>query len=255
MSAVSLWASFGMYGICYLKVLDYVLASWGWLGSVKFVLRWEKNKTAYISVLYEHCPVSQHPWLQLTQQQPKAQIQIHSREGKTRVNTHSPCKNEIQKTRGRDPRQRGLRLKSFRGEPQYYTWSWPRILTETLTWSNGRQTLFSWPRQGVAQKGERDDGRCVDGIKHLHFEDFYYSSIPAHRNHVFDPARVFLSTHWWSQHPACQRYFYKPLTIQKLPPQPASFYTPRRNFNFVVGDFMNPRHSESHKEKLLGFFI
>jgi len=38
-----------------------------------------------------------------------------------------------------------------------------------------------------------------------------YSSIPAHRNHTFDPATVFLSTHWWSQHPACQRCFYKPL--------------------------------------------
>jgi len=26
-------------------------------------------------------------------------------------------------------------------------------------------------------------------------------------------------------------------TIKKLPPQPASFYTPRRNSNFVVRDF------------------
>ena len=37
-----------------------------------------------------------------------------------------------------------------------------------------------------------------------------YRVIPGHRNHVFDPASVFLSTHWWSQHPACQRCFYKP---------------------------------------------
>jgi len=45
-----------------------------------------------------------------------------------------------------------------------------------------------------------------------------YSSIPAHRNHQNDPASVFLSTHWWSQHPASQRWlflvvscFFKPL--------------------------------------------
>jgi len=37
-----------------------------------------------------------------------------------------------------------------------------------------------------------------------------YRVIPEHRNHVFDPASVFLSTHWWSQHLACQRSFYKP---------------------------------------------
>ena len=34
--------------------------------------------------------------------------------------------------------------------------------------------------------------------------------LPRARNHGFDPASVFLSTHWWSQHPACQRCFYKP---------------------------------------------
>ena len=34
---------------------------------------------------------------------------------------------------------------------------------------------------------------------------------PGHRNHVLDPASEFLSTHWWSQQPACQRCFYKPL--------------------------------------------
>jgi len=33
--------------------------------------------------------------------------------------------------------------------------------------------------------------------------------------------------------------------IKKLPPQPASFYTPRRNFNFVVRDFMN--YKEIHR--------
>jgi len=45
-----------------------------------------------------------------------------------------------------------------------------------------------------------------------------YSRVPGHRNHRNDPASVFLSTHWWSQHPACQRWlflvvscFYKPL--------------------------------------------
>jgi len=38
-----------------------------------------------------------------------------------------------------------------------------------------------------------------------------YSTDPGHRNHFFDPASEFLSTHWWSQNPACQRCFYKPL--------------------------------------------
>ena len=45
-----------------------------------------------------------------------------------------------------------------------------------------------------------------------------YSRVPGHINHRNDPASVFLSTHWWSQHPACQRClflvvscFYKPL--------------------------------------------
>jgi len=32
----------------------------------------------------------------------------------------------------------------------------------------------------------------------------WYRVILGHRTHAFDPARVFLSTHWWSQHPACQ---------------------------------------------------
>jgi len=35
--------------------------------------------------------------------------------------------------------------------------------------------------------------------------------IPGQRPHVLDPASVFLSTHWWSQNPACQRCFCKPL--------------------------------------------
>ena len=35
-------------------------------------------------------------------------------------------------------------------------------------------------------------------------------------NHVFDPASVFLSTHWWSQHPDWQRCFYKLLTNCKF---------------------------------------
>jgi len=38
-----------------------------------------------------------------------------------------------------------------------------------------------------------------------------YRVILGHKNHRNDPASVFLSTHWWSQHPACQRCFYKPL--------------------------------------------
>jgi len=38
-----------------------------------------------------------------------------------------------------------------------------------------------------------------------------YRVIPGHSNHVFDPASVLLSTHWSSQHPACQHCFYKPL--------------------------------------------
>jgi len=38
-----------------------------------------------------------------------------------------------------------------------------------------------------------------------------YSRVPGHKNYDFDPASVFRSTHWWRQHPACQRCFYKPL--------------------------------------------
>jgi len=37
-----------------------------------------------------------------------------------------------------------------------------------------------------------------------------YSTDPGNRNRFFDPASEFLSTHWWSQNPACQRCFYKP---------------------------------------------
>ena len=44
------------------------------------------------------------------------------------------------------------------------------------------------------------------------------SKVPRHRNHQNGPASVFLSTHWWSQHLACQPWlflvvscFYKPL--------------------------------------------
>jgi len=37
-----------------------------------------------------------------------------------------------------------------------------------------------------------------------------------------------------------------PLTIKKQLPQPASFYTPRRNSNFVVRNLMN--HEENHRE-------
>jgi len=37
-----------------------------------------------------------------------------------------------------------------------------------------------------------------------------YSSIPGHRNHLNDPASMFINTHWWSQHPTCQHCFYKP---------------------------------------------
>jgi len=39
----------------------------------------------------------------------------------------------------------------------------------------------------------------------------YYMVFPGHRNRFLDPASEFLSTHWWSQNPACQRCFYKPL--------------------------------------------
>jgi len=38
-----------------------------------------------------------------------------------------------------------------------------------------------------------------------------YRVVPGHRNHLNDPASEFLSTHWWSQNPACQRCFYKQL--------------------------------------------
>ena len=32
-----------------------------------------------------------------------------------------------------------------------------------------------------------------------------YSTDPGHKNRFFDPASECLSTHWWSQNPACQR--------------------------------------------------
>jgi len=38
-----------------------------------------------------------------------------------------------------------------------------------------------------------------------------YKRVLVHKSHVCDPACMFLSTHWWSQHPACQSCFYKPL--------------------------------------------
>ena len=42
--------------------------------------------------------------------------------------------------------------------------------------------------------------------------NFYkYRVVPGHRNRRNDPASEFLSIHWWSQHPACQRCFYQPL--------------------------------------------
>jgi len=37
-----------------------------------------------------------------------------------------------------------------------------------------------------------------------------YSTDSGHRNRFFDPASEFLSTHGWSQNPACQSCFYKP---------------------------------------------
>ena len=41
-------------------------------------------------------------------------------------------------------------------------------------------------------------------------ENWWYRDVPGHRNYVLDPASVCLSTHWWSQHPACQCCFCKP---------------------------------------------
>ena len=46
---------------------------------------------------------------------------------------------------------------------------------------------------------------------HLHTHirgEYLYSRVPGHRNHRNDPASVFLSTYWWSQHPACQRWLF-----------------------------------------------
>ena len=49
---------------------------------------------------------------------------------------------------------------------------------------------------------------------------------------VFDPASVFLSTHWWSQKPSLPVLFL--WTIKKLPPQPASFYKPLETVTVTV---------------------
>ena len=61
----------------------------------------------------------------------------------------------------------------------------------------------------LAESHKPNLGTCVCVFT---FSSSAYSTDPGHRNRFFDPASEFLSTHWWSQNPACQRCFYKPLT-------------------------------------------
>ena len=57
-------------------------------------------------------------------------------------------------------------------------------------------------------------------ITESRFHKHSYRVIPGHRNQVFDPASVFLSTHSWSQHPACQRCFVGAASGGSLAPEP-----------------------------------
>jgi len=54
-----------------------------------------------------------------------------------------------------------------------------------------------WPSRHRAPPVSIDPDSCFER----------YRVIPGHRCHGFDPASVFWSTHWRSQHPVCQRCF------------------------------------------------
>jgi len=64
---------------------------------------------------------------------------------------------------------------------------------------------------------------------------------------VFDPASVFLSTHWWSQKPSLPVLYL--CTIKKLPPQPASFYNPLETVTVTVA----PHCTQKKKRRI--FFV
>jgi len=81
--------------------------------------------------------------------------------------------------------------------------------------------------------------------------------IPGHRNYDFDPASVFLSTRWWSQHPASQRWlFLVPLNHYETATPTSGFRArgARRGFSPAA----IARHSQSarvHKTTLCHFFF
>jgi len=75
----------------------------------------EKNKPAHLSLLYDHCLVTQHGWVELKQKIIEAEMKATLGEGGT-----SPLFFFLKKTEGEketDPRQRGQGLKSLHEEP------------------------------------------------------------------------------------------------------------------------------------------
>jgi len=76
-----------------------------------------------------------------------------------------------------------------------------------------------------------------------------HSTDPGHWNRSFDPASEFLSTHWWSQNPACQCCFYKPLKNCHPASRFLKYSARNRPIFFLYWDFML-----DFKEILFWFF-
>ena len=69
-------------------------------------LRWKK-KPMHLSLLYDHCLATQHPWVKLTQQQLEAEMEATLEEGEPQGPI--PKGKKIQKTRGREIRARKVK--------------------------------------------------------------------------------------------------------------------------------------------------
>ena len=83
-------------------------------------------------------------------------------------------------------------------------WLMAAALHLSIAASNSKLAAFKNNKQKCAH---------TRGPTHVHIHTNTYRVVMGlgHRNHWNDPASEFLSTHWWSQHPACQRCFYQPL--------------------------------------------
>jgi len=74
------WASSDIYRVSYLKAVGYIsmspcatgLTSQSSVGPRR--LRMEKSKPVHLSITSDHCLVTQHPWVQSTQQQLQAEM-------------------------------------------------------------------------------------------------------------------------------------------------------------------------------------